>query len=139
MYIVAIAWLYVVVLMAVLEPSWVGGVMTFVFYGLLPLAIILFIFGTPERRRRQARRDAQDGEGSVAGDNGERDGRVTSEDRDPDGQGASADTADVGGHTAVGRQPVQAPAATAIGGEAPLPRESGLADHPVGKADGRHA
>ncbi len=55
MYIVAIAWLYVVVLMAATESSWVGAVMTLLFYGLLPLSILLFLFGTPERRRRAAR------------------------------------------------------------------------------------
>jgi len=54
-YIVAIAWLYVVVLMAATETSWVAGLMTLLFYGLLPLSIVLFLFGTPERRRRAAR------------------------------------------------------------------------------------
>jgi cbb3-type cytochrome oxidase subunit 3 len=59
LHIVAIAWLYVVILMAATESSWVGAVMTLVFYGLLPLAIVLFVFGTPERRRRAARREAE--------------------------------------------------------------------------------
>jgi hypothetical protein len=55
MYIVAIAWLYVALMMAVTEPSVAGGVMTFVFYGLAPLALFLWLVGTPERRRRRAR------------------------------------------------------------------------------------
>ena len=55
MYIVAIAWLYVVTLMAATEHSWVGALLTVVFYGLVPLSIVLFLFGTPERRRRAAR------------------------------------------------------------------------------------
>ena len=63
MYIVAIAWLYVVVLMAATESSIVGGVLTLVFYGLVPLSIVLFIFGTPERRRRAARREAAEPSG----------------------------------------------------------------------------
>jgi hypothetical protein len=53
MYIVAIAWLYVTVLMAATEPSLVAGILTFVFYGLLPCALILWLFGTPQRRRRK--------------------------------------------------------------------------------------
>ena len=53
MYIVAIAWLYVTVLMAATEPGLVAGLLTFLFYGLLPCALVLWLFGTPQRRRRQ--------------------------------------------------------------------------------------
>ena len=53
MYIVAIAWLYVTVLMAATEPSVVAGILTFVFYGLVPCALLLWLFGTPQRRRRK--------------------------------------------------------------------------------------
>ncbi|WP_041362202.1 hypothetical protein [Methylovorus sp. MP688] len=53
MYIVAIAWLYVTVLMAATEPSLVAGILTFMFYGLLPCALLLWLFGTPQRRRRK--------------------------------------------------------------------------------------
>jgi hypothetical protein len=53
MYIVAIAWLYVTVLMAATEPSLVAAILTFVFYGLLPCALLLWLFGTPQRRRRK--------------------------------------------------------------------------------------
>jgi membrane protein implicated in regulation of membrane protease activity len=52
MYIIAIAWLYVTVLMAAAETSVVAGALTFTFYGLLPLALLLWLFGTPVRRRR---------------------------------------------------------------------------------------
>lgn len=55
MYIVAIAWIYVVVLMAATETTLVGGLLTFVFYGLAPLALLLWLLGTPQRRRNQAR------------------------------------------------------------------------------------
>lgn len=51
MYIVAIAWLYVTLLMATAEKSWVAGVMTFVFYGVAPLALLLWLFGIPRRAR----------------------------------------------------------------------------------------
>lgn len=51
MYIVAIAWIYVALMMSITEQSAIAGVMTFVFYGLAPLALFLWIFGTPARRR----------------------------------------------------------------------------------------
>ena len=49
MYIIAIAWLYVTLLMAATESSFVGGVLTFLLYGLGPLALFVWVFG---RRRR---------------------------------------------------------------------------------------
>ncbi|MQY50315.1 hypothetical protein HCX48_01065 [Rhodocyclus tenuis] len=59
MYIVAIAWLYVTVLMALTEHSVVAGVLTFVFYGLLPTALLIFITGGPTRRRRRLLKAAE--------------------------------------------------------------------------------
>ena len=53
MYIVAIAWLYVVVLMSFTEASVIGGIVTFVLYGLAPLSLFLWLFGTPQRRRNR--------------------------------------------------------------------------------------
>jgi biotin transporter BioY len=53
MYIIAIAWLYVAFLMAVSETSFVAGVMTFIFYGLLPCALLLWILGAPQRKRNK--------------------------------------------------------------------------------------
>lgn len=57
MYIIAIGWLYVVVMMAITETSFIAGLMTFLFYGLLPLAIFLWLFGTPQRRRSMAAKE----------------------------------------------------------------------------------
>lgn len=78
MYIVAIAWLYVVVLMALAEGlavggSWLGAAMTFVLYGLIPGSIALYLVGTPSRRaaRRRAAVSARgdpDSRGHSAGD-----------------------------------------------------------------------
>lgn len=51
MYIIAIGWLYVVVLMSFTEGSLMAGLLTFLFYGLFPLAIFLWLFGTPQRKR----------------------------------------------------------------------------------------
>jgi biotin transporter BioY len=54
MYIVAIAWLYVTLMMAVTEKSITAGVLTFVFYGLLPCALLVWLIGTPARRRARS-------------------------------------------------------------------------------------
>jgi len=77
MHIIAIAWIYVVLMMAVAEAlspqgTVLGAFFTFVLYGLLPLAIVLYIGSTPARKR--ARRAAEaasvapDGGGHAAGD-----------------------------------------------------------------------
>lgn len=57
MYLVVIAWLYVTLMMAVAEAasptgSILGAVITFALYGLLPLSIVIYIMGTPARKRR---------------------------------------------------------------------------------------
>ncbi|MFD2754200.1 hypothetical protein [Comamonas terrae] len=72
MYLVAIAWLYVTVMMAVAEAaapggSWLGAFFTFALYGVLPLSIVLYILGTPGRKRRlRAIRQAQALHGGAA-------------------------------------------------------------------------
>jgi Na+-transporting methylmalonyl-CoA/oxaloacetate decarboxylase gamma subunit len=64
MHIVAVAWMFVVVLMALTEAtssqgSLLGALVTFVLYGLLPLAIVLYLMGTPVRRRARKAAEAQ--------------------------------------------------------------------------------
>ncbi len=59
MYIVAIAWLYVVILMSVMQSSWLSAAGTLVGYGLAPLALLLWIVGTPQRRRTRRAREAK--------------------------------------------------------------------------------
>lgn len=65
LYLVGIAWLYVVGMMAIAEAispqgSVLGAIITFVFYGLVPLAILLYILGTPARRRARKAAEAED-------------------------------------------------------------------------------
>jgi hypothetical protein len=55
MYIVAIAWLYVVILMALTSSSFTRGLVTVVVYGLAPLALLLWLMGAPHRRRLRER------------------------------------------------------------------------------------
>ncbi|NMF88737.1 hypothetical protein [Aromatoleum petrolei] len=57
MYIIAIAWLYVVLIAAISDTTVVGGMLTFVFWGLGPLALFLWLAGTPARRRAATRRE----------------------------------------------------------------------------------
>lgn len=56
MYIVAIAWMYVVVLMSLAEATSpqgtiLGAIVTFILYGIIPLSILMYILGTPARKR----------------------------------------------------------------------------------------
>jgi hypothetical protein len=79
LYLVAIAWIYVVGMVAVAEAlapqgSLLGAGLTFIGWGVLPLGLVLYILGTPARRR--ARRAGQsavagtqpDGSGHPSGD-----------------------------------------------------------------------
>lgn len=67
---VAIGWMYVVLMAALAEAlsphgTVLGALLTFVFYGLLPLGIVLYLMGTPARKRA-LRRQAVDA-GAQAG------------------------------------------------------------------------
>jgi Mg2+/citrate symporter len=54
MYLVAIAWLYVALMLAITARSIAMGVLTLVFAGLLPCALVLWLFGGPRRKRLRA-------------------------------------------------------------------------------------
>ena len=54
MFIVAIGWIYVVLMMAITETTPVAGVMTFVLYGLVPVVLLLYLSGGRQRKRRRA-------------------------------------------------------------------------------------
>ncbi|MFO1244246.1 MAG: hypothetical protein U1E71_03570 [Ramlibacter sp.] len=63
MYLVAIAWFYVVLMMAIAEATssngtLLGAIVTFVLYGLLPIALVLYLMGSPMRRRAIKAREA---------------------------------------------------------------------------------
>lgn len=56
MYLIVIAWLYVTLLMALAEAfstqgSVLGAIITFILYGLLPMALVVYLMGTPLRRK----------------------------------------------------------------------------------------
>lgn len=63
MHIIALGWMFVVVLMALAEATSgqgtvLGAIVTLLLYGVLPLCIVLYILGTPMRRRARQRADA---------------------------------------------------------------------------------
>jgi hypothetical protein len=62
MYIVAIAWTFVVLMMAITESSIVGGLLTFFWYCVAPMALFLWLVGTPQRRRSRKAAEEQLGE-----------------------------------------------------------------------------
>jgi len=77
MILVALAWGYVVLMMAIAEAtspqgSLLGALITFLLYGVLPLSIVLYLMATPMRRRARlaAERSAlePDGADHAAGD-----------------------------------------------------------------------
>ena len=90
MHIVPIGWLYVALMMAVVEASAsngtvLGGIITFVIYGVAPVALVLYLMQAPARRKAIRRREAQ----GVA--------------RPAEAQPVNAsDTPDAGGHSAAG-------------------------------------
>lgn len=74
MYLVVIGWMYIALMMAVAEATHsqgtlLGAIVTFFLYGLLPVALVVYLMRTPLRRRaRQARETAeqQTAEGDVS-------------------------------------------------------------------------
>lgn len=62
MYIVAIGWLFVVLMMALTSGGITSALAVLFGYGILPLALFLWVVGTPHRRRRARLREAADEE-----------------------------------------------------------------------------
>lgn len=70
MYLVAIAWMYVVVMMTIVEATSangtvIGAVFTFLLYGALPLGIVLYLLRTPARRRARLLTEASAADVSI--------------------------------------------------------------------------
>ena len=85
MYLTVIAWLYVVLMMSVAEAASpqgtvLGAILTFALYGVLPLAILIYIMGTGTRRRarkanehRAVAQSMPSNEAALHGDSGQPD------------------------------------------------------------------
>lgn len=64
MYLVVIAWLYVALMMSVAEAtnangSVLGAVITFVLYGVGPVALVVYLMGWPRRSKLRKARERQ--------------------------------------------------------------------------------
>ena len=75
MHVVPIAWLYVALMMAVVEATAsngtaLGGLITFVLYGLAPVALVLYLMGAPARRKAIRLREARQAQSSAGADAG---------------------------------------------------------------------
>lgn len=69
MYLIVIAWLYVTLLMGLAEAfstqgTVLGAIITFLLYGVLPMSVVVYIMGTPLRRKERLRQAATETEAS---------------------------------------------------------------------------
>lgn len=99
MYLVVIAWLYVVLMMSVAEAtgtngSLLGAIVTFFLYGLVPLSLVVYLMLTPHRRKAIREREAAENALEQQG--------VSDL---PDAGGHAAGAAEPGGVPAVGKEP----------------------------------
>lgn len=94
MYLVVAGWLYVALMMAAAEAtasngSILGAIVTFFLYGLLPLALVVYLMSTPQRKRvRQALRQ-----------------RAATPEAPPDSESLASIEPDTGGHAPGAAQP----------------------------------
>ena len=96
MYIVPIAWLYVAVLMSAAEATSsngtvLGALITFFLYGLLPVALVVYIMATPARKRALREKAAHDTALAMH--------MATLDGQDQHPGTPSIETPDAGGHT----------------------------------------
>lgn len=67
MYLIILAWLYITLLMALVEAfstqgTVMGAIITFLLYGLVPMSLVAYLMGTPLRRK--ARHQAEEASAS---------------------------------------------------------------------------
>ena len=65
MYLIVIAWIYVVLMMAVAEATntngtVMGGIITFFMYGVGPAGLLIYLMGTPARNKAIKKRNAEE-------------------------------------------------------------------------------
>ena len=124
MYLIVIAWIYVVLMMSVAEATnatgtVLGAVVTFVLYGLLPTALVAYLMSTPARNRAIKKRAADERAAHVAGLQG---AQAAPETGTNPASGLPSDSPDAGGHPAGGSEAVPG-AASPDGSVAPVGKE----------------
>lgn len=65
MYLIVIAWIYVVLMMSIAEATnsngtLLGAIVTFFMYGVGPAALVAYLMGTPARKRAMKIKEADD-------------------------------------------------------------------------------
>jgi hypothetical protein len=71
MWIVAIAWMYVALMMSMAEATSpqgtvIGAIITFLFYGLAPVALVMYVLRTPMRRKALQQMQAEEQQAHLA-------------------------------------------------------------------------
>lgn len=99
MYLIVIAWIYVVLMMSVAEATnsngtLLGALVTFVLYGLGPVALVVYLMGAPARSRAIKKRAAA-----------ERLQQTADVDAAPD-KPSPSNAPDTGGHAPRGAKPI---------------------------------
>lgn len=82
MYLVAIGWLYVALMMAVVEAtsaqgSVLGALFTFLAYGVGPVALVMYLLGTPARKARLRAQQAAEQAAARASEQADEGGHAT--------------------------------------------------------------
>lgn len=99
MYLVVIAWLYVVLMMSIAEATGTNdtllrAIVTFFLYGLLPLSLVVYLMLAPQRRKAIREREAAENASRTQGESGL-----------PDASGHAAGAAEPGSVPAMGKEP----------------------------------
>lgn len=103
MYLVVIGWMYVVLMMSVAEAtnttgSVLGAIVTFFLYGLLPVALVVYLMLTPQRRKAIKAREAAELKAQQAAE-------ASSGSIDPDAGGHAPGAAEADGISPVRKKP----------------------------------
>jgi hypothetical protein len=104
MYLIAIAWLYVSLMMTaaeVMHPQGtiLGALFTFVLYGVLPLSIVMYLMGAPMRKRARLAKERAEWVESSALDRDQKKTRGSAEFKDTSGHpNANKESHDTSGY-----------------------------------------
>ena len=103
MYLIVIGWIYVVLMMSVAEATHsngtlLGALITFVLYGVAPVALVVYLMGAPARSKAIKQREADERARRSAAEPG-----VSSRQPPPD---AVSVQPDAGGHASRGAETV---------------------------------
>jgi hypothetical protein len=101
-YLVVIAWMYVVLMMSVAEAtnttgSVLGAIVTFFLYGVLPMVVVVYLLRTPQRRRAIKAREAAEDAARAA--------ERAAPSAQPDAGGEATGAAEAGGVAPVRKEP----------------------------------